>query len=183
MTWNARSTLAAVLSARALMETIALMASLEDRVADCLAREDLGQLDAFVMHGMFASRDAEWIEEYPDSKAVNVLTYIDRFDKRVPGFRGHYDILSERCHPNSLGHNFMFSKLDRSDGSVRYSDERNPGRNAEMILAALAPFPLLESMMTRLDDLILKVSDLQHRVSPIGDSPSSAEPPREGSQN
>lgn len=182
VTWNAKSTLGTILCARAVMETFAVMTNVEDRVKDCLAREDLGQLDAFVMRGMFASRDLEWIEEFPDSKAVNVLTYIDTFDKQVPGFRGHYDSLCERCHPNSLGHNFMFAKLDRSTGSVAYSDERTPDRNVDLILAALAPFPLVESMMARLDDLILKVSDLQHRLSPIGGSASNTEPPREGSQ-
>jgi hypothetical protein len=99
---------------------------------------------------------------------VNVLTYIDKFDKRAPGFRGHYDILSERCHPNSAGHNFMFSKLDRSDGSVTFFEERNPERNAQMILAAVAALPLAETFMARLDDLILKVSDFHHRVAPVG---------------
>jgi hypothetical protein len=29
-------------------------------------------------------------------------------------------------------------------------------------------FPLVESIMTRLDDLILKISDYHHRVSPVG---------------
>ena len=99
---------------------------------------------------------------------LSVLTYIDKFDKRVEGFRGHYDMLSERCHPNSLGHNFMFSKLDRTDGTVRFCDEREPARNGQMILAALAPLPLAESISARLDELIEKVSDLHHRVAPVG---------------
>lgn len=77
-------------------------------------------------------------------------------------------MLSERCHPNSLGHNFMFSTLDRTDGTVRFCDEREPERNGQMILAALAPLPLVGSIMTRLDELIEKVSDLHHRVAPVG---------------
>jgi hypothetical protein len=66
-------------------------------------------------------------------------------------------------------------------GSVAYSDERNPDRNAELILAALAPFPLVESMMTRLDALILKVSDLQHRLWPVGGKTPSTDPADAGS--
>jgi hypothetical protein len=99
---------------------------------------------------------------------VSVLTYIDKFDKRAAEFRVHYDILSERCHPNSLGHNLMFSRLDGTDGTVRFSDERGPERNGHMILAALAPLPLVESISARLDELIEKVSDLHHRVAPVG---------------
>jgi hypothetical protein len=166
--WNSRCTLSAMLSARALMETFAVMAEFERRVARLLKEEDLGGLDALAQNGIFASRDPDWIRENPKTRALNVLTCIDRFDRRCEGFRGHYDMLSERCHSNSLGHNFMFSELDRTDGTVRYCDEREPSRNRQMILAALAPLPLVESMMARHDVLIEKVSDLHHRVAPVG---------------
>jgi hypothetical protein len=165
--WNHRCTLSATLSARALMETIAVMAEFEDRVGRFLAKEDLAGLDALAQNGIFASRDAEWVKEYPETKAISVLTYIDKFDKRAEGFRGHYDILSERCHPNAMGHNFMFARLDRTDGSVQFFDER-PARNAQMILAALAPMLLIESVSGRLDDLIERVSELHDRVAPVG---------------
>ena len=167
--WNSRCTLSAILSARALMETFAVMAEFERRVTRLLKEEDLGGLDVLAQNGIFASRDEDWIRENPETAAISVLTYIDKFDKRAEGFRGHYDRLSERCHPNSLGHNFMFSTLDRTDGTVRFCDEREPERNGQMILAALAPLPLVETIMTRLDALIDKVSDLHHRLAPLGD--------------
>jgi hypothetical protein len=132
--WINCCTLSAILSARALMETFAVMAAFTDRVADSFAAEDLDALDALAQQGTFASRDPDWIKEFPETKAINVLTYIERFDRQVPGFRGHYDILSERCHPNSLGHNFMFSKLDHTDGLVRFFDENEPSRNGQMIM-------------------------------------------------
>jgi hypothetical protein len=143
--WNSRCTLSAMLSARALMETFAVMAELERRVTCLLEEESLGALDMLAQKGIFASRDEDWIREAPETVAVSVLTYIDKFDKRVPGFRVHYDMLSERCHPHALGHNFMFSKLDRTDGTVRFCDEREPERNGQMILMALAPIPLVET--------------------------------------
>jgi hypothetical protein len=166
--WNSRCTLSCMLSARALMETFAVMAEFERRVTGLLNEENLGGLDALAQNGIFASRDPEWIKENPDTQAINVQTYIDKFDKRAEGFRGHYDRLSERCHPNSLGHNFMFSELDRTDGTVRFCDEREPARNGHLIMGALIPLPLVESIMAHLDDLIEKVSDLHHRVAPLG---------------
>jgi hypothetical protein len=166
--WNSRCTLSAMLSARALMETFAVMVEFERRMARLFEEENLGGLDALAQNGILASRDPEWIKDNPETAAISVLTHIDQFDKRAEGFRGHYDMLSERCHPNSLSHNFMFSKLDRSDGTVRFCDEREPGRNGQMILAALAWFPLVESTSARLDELIEKVSDLHHRVAPVG---------------
>jgi hypothetical protein len=166
--WNSRCTLSAMLSARAFMETFAVMAEFECRVTQLLKEEDLGGLDALAQNGIFASRDKDWVKEIPKTAAISVLTYIDKVDKIAEGFRGHYDMLSERCHPNSLGHNFMFSKLDRTDGTVSFCDEREPERNGQMILAALAPLPLVESIMARLDDMIEKVADLHHRVAPVG---------------
>jgi hypothetical protein len=166
--WNNRCALSAMLSARALMETFAVVAEFERQVSRLLKEENLAGLDAIAQNGIFASRDLEWIKDNPEIQAVSVLTYIDKFDKRAQGFRGHYDMLSERCHPNSLGHNFMFSKLDRTDGTVRFCDEREPARNGQMILGALAPLPFVESISARLDELIEKASDLQHRVAQVG---------------
>jgi hypothetical protein len=173
LAWNARSTLSAMLSARAFMETLAVFAELESQVTqflakEDLAKEDLGALDAHAQRGTFASRDEELIKEFPEIKATNILTFVDKFDKDAEGFRGHYDRLSEHCHPNSLGHHFMFSAFDRSEGSTRYSDECEPARNAHMIIAALIPLPLVESMTTRLTDLIFKVAELHHRIAPVG---------------
>jgi hypothetical protein len=157
-----------MLSARALMETLAVMVTLERRVDRFLKEESLGALDELAQRGIFASRDKTFIENSPETEARNVLLYVDKLDKRVPGFRNHYDRLSERCHPNALGHNFMFAELDRSDGTVRFCDEREPVQNARIILAALAPLTLLRSTLAQLDTLIEAVSELQHRLAPVG---------------
>jgi hypothetical protein len=166
--WNNHCTLSAFLSARAFMETFAVIAELDRRVASLLEREDLGGLDALAQHGIFATRDPELISEFPETEATNAITYINKFDKRAAGFRGHYDMLSERCHPNASGHNFMFSELDRSNGAIHFCDEREPRRNAKAVLAGLALLPLTESIMTNLNDSILKVSDLHHHIPPVG---------------
>ncbi|WP_315718605.1 MULTISPECIES: hypothetical protein [unclassified Bradyrhizobium] len=168
ISWNAESTLACILASRAVMESFAIFAELEVQIRARLADEDLGQLDAFAQNGIFASRDPAMLADTPEIQARNILGYIDKFDRRAKGFRGHYDFLSERCHPNALGHNFMFAKLDRDTGTVTYSAEGHPERNRQMILAALAVFPLVETIMTRLDQLILDVAELQHRIAPVG---------------
>jgi hypothetical protein len=72
--WNNRCTLSAMLSARALMETFAVMAEFERRVARLLKEEDLGALNAVAQSGIFASRDPDWIRGNPDTQAVSVLT-------------------------------------------------------------------------------------------------------------
>ena len=63
--WNNMCTLSCMLSARAFMETFAVMAEFEQRVARLLKEDDFGGLDALAQNGIFASRDPEWIKENP----------------------------------------------------------------------------------------------------------------------
>jgi hypothetical protein len=127
--WNNRCTLSAMLSARALMETFAVMAEFERQVGRLLKEENLGGLDALAQNGIFASRDPEWIKDNPETHALSVLTYIEKFDKRAEGFRGHYDMLSERCHPNSLGHNFILeARPERRHGPLLRRARTGPQR-------------------------------------------------------
>jgi hypothetical protein len=166
--WNCRCTLAAMLSARAFMETVAVLYDMEAQVRRLLADEDLGGLDAFAQSGSFAARDPALLEAFPNAvQATSALTLINKVDKRIPLFRKHYDSLSERCHPNALGHNFMFGTLDRSSGSVRYCDERDPAHNGNLIFSPLAILPIVENLSTRLDILIREVSEFHHRVAPV----------------
>jgi hypothetical protein len=168
----------AMLSARAFMETIAVLYDMEAQVRRLLADQDLGALDALAQRGTFSTRDPAMLEQFPDAQAVNVLSLIDKVGMAHDGlFRKHYDSLSERCHPNALGHHFMFAKLDVSDGSVRYCDERDAAHNANMIVAALSILPLVENLSARLDILIKEVSDLQHRVHPVGGADADRDPP------
>jgi len=60
--WNSNCTLSAMLSARAFMETFAVMDRLEDRVTLYLAAENLGALDSLGQNGVFATRDEELLK-------------------------------------------------------------------------------------------------------------------------
>jgi hypothetical protein len=160
--WNNRCTLSAMLSARALMETFAVMVETDREVTRLLEEKNLTGLHDLAYNGIFASRDDDWIEKFPENKAKNAQTYIDKFDKLMKGFRKHYNGLSECCHPNSAGHSFMFSKPDLDEGAIRFFDEREDTQNGKMILLGLAPLQFVESMLARLDGLIEQVADLDH---------------------
>lgn len=167
LAWNHRSPVAAMLCSRAMMETVAAFYALKVDVKKHLEAADLASLDALAHRGAFASRDKEWLARSPETQATNALTYVSRFDKYVPGFAAHYERLCERCHPNSLGHNFLFSELDRSDGTIRFVDERWQESNRQMVLAGVACVSFIKEEMPRLDRLIEAVADLQHRISPV----------------
>ncbi|QFY63529.1 hypothetical protein FZ934_25125 (plasmid) [Rhizobium grahamii] len=165
--WNNRSTLGAILNARALLETIAVVAHLERTIQRLLLTEDIGALNEFVDNGTFATRDRELLSKSPDIEARNILTSIAVLEKTIPGTRAHYDRLSERCHPNYMGHVALFSELNREDGSVSFKKERHPEANARAVLGAYLFLPLAEDTLVSVADLNSLVSDLQHRLHPV----------------
>lgn len=168
LSWNSSSTLSALLAARALLETNAIFLNFADKTESMLKFGDLEGLNSSAQYGIFASRDSEWLKNAPEYQATNILKHIDYIDKRVKGARSHYDRLSERCHPNMMGHHYMFGTLDRTDGTVRFKDERDPTGNLLLLLGGVSLVPLIERRTVELDALIEQVADLQHDKQPVG---------------
>ena len=111
--WNGRNLLCAYLAARALIETVAVFLVFEDELQTLIEQENLGEIDALIMNRTFSTRDTEFIEALPNTKAINILTFIDRLEKQgLSGVRKHYEFLSERCHPNYLGQYHFFGTCD-----------------------------------------------------------------------
>jgi hypothetical protein len=162
LNWNGDNLLGTYLPARALIETSAVLLEFEHDLEQHLAAEDISAIDALLTKVIFATRHKDWTEQYPPSKAVNVLTVIDRMDKRLAeGIRGHYDRMSETCHPNYLGHHQMFSSLDTNTGTTTFSDEKDLGRHRDVVIGALLLMLLDEGCINRLDSDINQLVALQ----------------------
>jgi hypothetical protein len=56
-------------------------------------------------------------------EAINVLTFVKRMDKKMPGFEEAYNSLSEAAHPNWRGVSGLYSKIDRENFVVHYPQE------------------------------------------------------------
>jgi len=162
--WNEENMLGAVLSARAIVETSAVLFDYEHQLVQMLRSNDLEAINAITMNRMFSSRDTEWVKESPDLQAVNVLTLIDKMDARLlPGARGHYDRLSERCHPNSFGQHQMFTRTDYKTRTVAFSDGRTL-RDTSSIVCGLLLLPLLENILKRVSELTEQVAELHYQT-------------------
>jgi hypothetical protein len=167
LTWNTRNFLTTILAARSLIETLVLVEDFKAKLDVSLKAHDLSGVNQLLDHLTFATRDAEWLAEHPESQATNIQTLINRFDKNIlPGARAHYDSLSERCHPNSRGHFGMFAALDRSSGTVAFSDTKNLEADRAAIMPAVVLFLLFEHTMDWFDGAVLEIADLQHRLNP-----------------
>src|SRR5216684_6418471 len=44
----------------------------------------------------------------------------NKFEKKIPGIREHYEFISEWCHPNGSGHLFTYGEINKQNGSVRF---------------------------------------------------------------
>jgi hypothetical protein len=119
--WNDGNVLCAILAGRALIETIALFLDVEGRLESEVAAESLAAIEKTLTSSIFASRLEDWLKDVGMEKATNVLTVIDKLDKLIPGVRRHCDLLSERAHPNYLGHSAFFSARDKSTFVTAYS--------------------------------------------------------------
>jgi hypothetical protein len=166
LAWNDDNALCAFLSARAIVETCAVLVDFEHQLKQLLEDKNLEAIDALTMNRMFGSRDPDWIKESPDLQAVNVLTLIDKMDRRLlPGAREHYDRLSERCHPNSFGHHQMFTRTDYKTGTVTFDASKSP-RDISPIICGIMLLDLTENMFDRLANLTEAVADLHKQMHP-----------------
>jgi hypothetical protein len=83
LNWNSDNIVGAYLPARALIETSALLLDLEHELKKHIAASDIDALNSLLTSLTFATRNKKWIEGNPESEAINVLTLIDRTDKRT----------------------------------------------------------------------------------------------------
>jgi hypothetical protein len=167
--WNFGNVLCSVLAARALLETISLTLDFEANLQKYVANSDFGKIDTLIKLHTFSTRSESMLADLPELKAENVLNYVDRLEKTVPGIRGHYAFLSEWCHPNSAGHYFSFASLDTATGTVSFSDRKLHGKDLlNAILAVYLMLGLVESAMGRLDKLIRTIARIHSEAHPVG---------------
>jgi hypothetical protein len=112
---NANNLLGAIIVSRTLIELMVFVADLYQKLVEGVEQRDLGKIDAATMATNFATR---WDSMPEETKAVNILTIIKKFDK---GFMGSKDetptadvhaTLSEYTHPNWVGMAGYFGKIN-----------------------------------------------------------------------
>ena len=113
------------------------------------------------MNRTFSSRLDDWVRDAPGTRAVNVVTFIDKLDKEIPGARRHYDYLSEICHPNSPGQYLMFSGLDTSTAVVTLSDAKGFERGVfDHVVGGFLQIGLVERALDDIDKLLPAIVEL-----------------------
>jgi len=97
--------LAAVVLARSAQETISVLLYINLLMESAIERRDVANLKSELKKLILGKSNDPLFPE-----RINILKLIDKADKITPGFRDHYDILSEYAHPNLSGTFFIFAK-------------------------------------------------------------------------
>ena len=100
----------AVTLIRAALETTAGLWYLKTKLDHAVTSQSQGDIDEYLMKLIMGTKTEP---EMP--QAINVLTFIDRINKDIEGFRGQYDHLSEFAHPNWAGTSLLYSKPDQKN--------------------------------------------------------------------
>lgn len=107
---------AAIILVRASVETAAALWYLETKINDALTRKSKADIDDFLMKLLMGSKTDPGLPP-----AINVLTFVDRVDRDIEGFREQYERLSEFAHPNWAGTSLLYSKSDAKTGRTAFA--------------------------------------------------------------
>lgn len=166
--WNSGSSLASIVLARSAFETCALVEYASHALVAPINAEDLAAIDDLVMTQLFGTRIKGWLEGGEFPRAMNVITAVQRLDKTIPGSEAHYDRLSDIAHPNSQGTHQFYATTDRATATVFFTRQRRS--RAEVfshVVAAVGTAQWARRRLLELDEQVVKISALQHRLNPV----------------
>lgn len=167
LTWASHHHVSSLILARAIIETCALLWDIEEKIAQHLATADLEDLNKIVMQRTFSTRIKEMVGTSDEYKAINILSLIQKHDKKIPGFLSAYENLSEAAHPNYFGVSQAYGNLNTQDGSVVFGEARFLKAMFSSISCAYAAIAVSCDTLHRLEEDITKVARLQHRMNPV----------------
>jgi len=111
-------TLGARILLRSAIETLATLIYLNQSTAAVMAgNQDFHTFSNLTARLLLGSRDKS--TEY---QAVNIVSVLEKCEKRYPGIMGLYAQLSESAHPNFEGLCFGYSRIDHDNHVAEYSN-------------------------------------------------------------
>ena len=155
----------AILLTRAAVETSAALWYLCAKFNDTVQSGAVGDIDDYLMKLIMGSK----ID--PDlMKAINVLTFVDRVDKDIRGFRHQYDILSEFAHPNWAGTTGLYCKVDLGNFWTDLGSRDNNGPKRVGVISLSVALGMFESSYNSIADLMSAFIALCEKELKMGDA-------------
>jgi hypothetical protein len=153
---------AGILLTRGAVETAATVWYLCGKLEAANQSGSVAAIDEDLMSLLMGSRNNP---ELP--KATNVLTFVDRVDKEVEGFRKQYDGLSEFAHPNWAGTTLLYSKPvpEKAISNLGANLRSDEGTKQIAVVNLSVALMIFERSYNRISELIPDFVSLCERAS------------------
>jgi hypothetical protein len=163
--WRDKHLLSSMLAARALIETVVLANHVGDELQKFTKSNDLDSTEYLLNSQLFSTKNQALVDEGLAHLAPSIMKFIDKFEKKIPTMREHYEFMSEWCHPNGSGAFFTFGDLNKFTGEVRFSEiaERVRGIQGH-IISSFVLLLFMEPTMDRFDAAIEAISLLDQNI-------------------
>lgn len=145
---------------RACWENMVATFELTELVQSCCEQKALPRdVDETLMRILYSNRydkdnrymDGEHYEHFKEYKAKNILTLVQKLEKRYPETKDFYSTICEFVHPNGDGVGGSYSHLDESTQSVSFGPQFS--RESQL-------FPAFITTLSCFVDLYLKFVEL-----------------------
>src|SRR3990172_7348369 len=137
--WNKGQVAVSFLLVRALFENATFMYDLSILLTRYIKEDKFQEVYDLIVNRMFGSRTFTALP-----KSINVMTVIEKLDKKFEGLKDSYERLSEFCHPNYSAMYGLYAKLNKKE--IYYEIDQNYGISEmtfNLIITALCPALLL----------------------------------------
>ncbi len=146
------SLVVAFILSRTIMETETLFWTFVNALEVAIQTRNIGKIREFLTRCLVGVKSPQ-LKQFKNPMNVNliadptnILTFIDKRDKKVRNYRLHYDSLSEFSHPNAAGTIDAYVSLDLDAGVARF------GKNRSKLIPELALPQLVGSLKVFLSD-------------------------------
>lgn len=161
-----------ILLTRAAVETSAALWYMCTKVDAAVQSGVLADIGDYLMRLAMGSRTDPAMPQ-----AISVLTFVDRVDKDVEGFRHQYDVLSEFSHPNWAGTALLYTKSDPPNlwtdfGANIRANESTKRIGVLNLSAALMCFERSYSRMSDLMPAFVALCESQLKIGEADDTPN-----------
>jgi hypothetical protein len=158
---NANNMLGALIMTRTIVELMVFVGELRENVAQGVDERDLSKIDVAIMSTNFATR---WKEMPEKTRARNILTLLERFDRDFMGEKKNkptskiHAILSEFTHPNWVGMAGFFGVMNYESRVESFSVEHRDKLGLYVNVAGgCICFPVIEYLLKDIGEFVPQV--------------------------
>ncbi len=147
-----------IILTRCVMESAAAVWYVLNRIKTLVENEDLNDFDDKAMRLLMGSKN-----DTTEINSINIMTFLDKVDTHLSGFRKLYDDLSEFAHPNWAGTSGVYGSVDRSKVLTRLGNFAKEFPYEVGLKGLASSLAVFEYAYSEIGDLMPKVVEISEK--------------------